>query len=424
LREAIVSALSSSNLAESTHEPPQWETPSHEVIPRSDWPQEWEKLYRESFPQPQPSRAKNPKCNLHFHLKGSLSAVYQRACRLSHNNGGEFYEGDTSAAKRVLPYCRGTLGRAKKKLVQEGWLVLIKSNKEYGREGDYLPNRYRVVSHDEWAGNHPHQCRGDAQDRATKPHTVSGQDRATFPHTVPCNKTAHNVLSDSKACSEPEKSKACFESTSTSTSEQKKKNDHHEAPAQEDAGAGQIQNHPPACSDVDVDEKQNPKAAIRERQKSTWKSPWDIDDAIAWSVANWPEDDPDKLFCWHVFGGRFQYQNGFKNDPEGDKVGFMEVARECYEYAKRNWTWDGDDVKVNTNQTVDLAYPPADGKLPPYASIKGIVRFMTLVADRLAKGNGDGFQISAKCFFAALAQAREERNEVVKEHLERQRRGY
>jgi hypothetical protein len=125
-----------------------------------------------------------------------------------------------------------------------------------------------------------------------------------------------------------------------------------------------------------------------------------------------------------VFGGRFQYQSGFKNDLEGQPIEFMDAARECYEYAKKNWDWDGDDVKVNTNRTVNVVY---GGKLPPYASIKGVVRFMSLVADRLAKGDEHGFPISAKCFFAALAQAREERTDAVKEHQEKERkkaRGY
>ena len=141
----------------------------------------------------------------------------------------------------------------------------------------------------------------------------------------------------------------------------------------------------PFCSDVDVDKG---KRANRERQGR--KGPWDIDDLIEQTRAMHPEEDPDMLFCWIVFDSWFGYPSGFKNALDGDRTGFMKVAHEAYEYAKENWDWHGNAVTGK--------------QIPPYADLKGVVRFMGLVADRLKEG-----EIYAPCFFAALSQARAER---------------
>jgi hypothetical protein len=145
--------------------------------------------------------------------------------------------------------------------------------------------------------------------------------------------------------------------------------------------------------DVDVDGKA--KALGRENLKAVHarKSPWDIDHIINDPRGMYRDEDPDMLFCWAVFGNRFKYENGFKNDLEGDPAGFMEVVRASYGYAKNNWDWDGDDS--------------------PYCCIAGVVRFMTLVADNLVKRDEDGDRIGAKCFFKALRDARAELGETV-----------
>src|SRR5712691_3412183 len=170
-------------------------------------------------------RAKAKRCGPHFHLKGSLLAVYDRACRLSaKQERKEYYESNSEAAQ-ALPYHPHTIGDAEKELEKRGWFVLIRSNRQAQREGRRAPSQYRIVPHDEWAQNHAGECKGDAPDRRVKHSTVSPLGPSSETLNGPLSKRRDNVLN--KASLELEDSKASPESTSTSTSEQKKKNDHH-----------------------------------------------------------------------------------------------------------------------------------------------------------------------------------------------------
>ena len=96
-------------------------------------------------------------CHYRRHLRGAKLSVYELALVFSRESG-ELYAG-LARCSLETGYTRDTVREALKSLCREGWLVPLGGNRQGASVGgQFRPNRYRVVSHDDWGKNHPGRC--------------------------------------------------------------------------------------------------------------------------------------------------------------------------------------------------------------------------------------------------------------------------
>lgn len=93
-------------------------------------------------------------CSAERHLaksKGMAAVLYQFACRLTSKNKGRYHASDAVVAE-YFGVSRTTIQRAKQELERLGFFIPVMKGEKF------LPNAYRVLTHDEWAHEHPGQC--------------------------------------------------------------------------------------------------------------------------------------------------------------------------------------------------------------------------------------------------------------------------
>ena len=131
-------------------------------------------------------------CHYRRHLRGSALSVYEFALGVSRQSG-EFFAGIASCV-RETNYSHDTVTVALKTLCSRGWLERLGGNRDQARAGGHFkPNRYRVLSHGEWAAKYPGQCGENSRGGKTPPREnpvaekpgipVAGKPRHVFSST-------------------------------------------------------------------------------------------------------------------------------------------------------------------------------------------------------------------------------------------------
>lgn len=104
------------------------------------------------------------RCNHLRHLRGAALSVYEFSRRLTARTEERIFFASNRTTADATGYSAETVSRAKASLVRAGFFTFLGGNRGSGGNGQWKPNRYTVVAHDEWAAAHPGQCppsRGD-----------------------------------------------------------------------------------------------------------------------------------------------------------------------------------------------------------------------------------------------------------------------
>lgn len=126
-------------------------------------------------------------CHYRRHLRGSALSVYEFALGLAGGLGGEFFASNATTISGTS-YSRDSVIRAKKSLVRLGWFVPIGGNRDAARHGgQFQPDRFRVVGHDEWVQHHPGEC---SRVGKTPRRHLSDTEKCDFPASAKCDSAA------------------------------------------------------------------------------------------------------------------------------------------------------------------------------------------------------------------------------------------
>lgn len=97
-------------------------------------------------------------CHFRRHLKGAELSVYEQMSSLA-APPERLCWASNATLKNGSKYSQDSISRARKELVRNGWLVAYGGNTKFARSGGHFqPNKYRVLTHEEWAAAHPGQC--------------------------------------------------------------------------------------------------------------------------------------------------------------------------------------------------------------------------------------------------------------------------
>ena len=95
------------------------------------------------------------KCFACHHMTPVEFAVWDFGRSVSHRSGELNFNGRKIAAS-FQGLGKSTVYEAATSLTAKGFFKLVKDTKRQG--GRYTPRQYRVLSHAEWAAEHPGQC--------------------------------------------------------------------------------------------------------------------------------------------------------------------------------------------------------------------------------------------------------------------------
>lgn len=123
--------------------------------------------------------ASNPptsQCFAHNHMTAVEYAVWSVCRALSQGNGkGTLYFSGPKIAERFRSMSKNTPYGVAKSLVESGWFKLLKAP-TFRSNGTFSPTQYTVLSHEEWASEHPGCC--------SDPSHVEGMVSTPFPPDV------------------------------------------------------------------------------------------------------------------------------------------------------------------------------------------------------------------------------------------------
>jgi len=104
------------------------------------------------------------KCTARAHLRGADFATYDAAMALTaHSDGKRVLSASKRRLSAMTGYSERTVGFARIRLVDSGWLNAISSTwkedqRRTGKAGNFSTPRFEVVEHKEWAKLHPGLC--------------------------------------------------------------------------------------------------------------------------------------------------------------------------------------------------------------------------------------------------------------------------
>jgi len=102
------------------------------------------------------SKNNETKCFTNYHLTPAEFGLWEICRSLSHQTGILYFNGPGIAA-RFKDTGKNTIYNIAAALTQKGWLRLLKDSVRR-RDGMFSPRQYRVLTHEEWATEHPNQC--------------------------------------------------------------------------------------------------------------------------------------------------------------------------------------------------------------------------------------------------------------------------
>jgi len=96
------------------------------------------------------------KCYAHFHMTATQYAVWDVCRSLSHENGILYFNAP-GIADRFESMGKNYPYQIAEELECKGFFKLLKPSARR-KDGTFTPRQYRVLSHDEWAAEHPGAC--------------------------------------------------------------------------------------------------------------------------------------------------------------------------------------------------------------------------------------------------------------------------
>jgi hypothetical protein len=113
---------------------------------------------------------------------------------LSHQTGILYFNG-RSVAARFLGMQKSNAYKLADSLKESGWFKLVKESHRR-RDGTFSPKQYRVLSHDEWAAEHPNQCDLPVHSSGLDDDSpVHYSDSPVHPGDQPVHSSGHNLIS-------------------------------------------------------------------------------------------------------------------------------------------------------------------------------------------------------------------------------------
>lgn len=132
------------------------------------------------------------RCFAHCHLSASEYGFYDVCRSLSHKTGVLYFDG-RDIAGRFGSMAPSTAYNLAARLVKKGWLVLTKDSQRLS-SGRFSARHYRVLSHEEWAAEHPRRCRPPVQDSALDaPEPVQISNQPVQISNSPVQNSVHNL---------------------------------------------------------------------------------------------------------------------------------------------------------------------------------------------------------------------------------------
>jgi hypothetical protein len=102
-------------------------------------------------------QAAKPRCFARRHMKGATFAVYMYAYNVSRNSS--VFNASNDRVAKEIGYHVDTVKDAKSFLVSHGWLKCLGGNRDLAKSGgEFRPNSFTVLGHDEWAAVNPGKC--------------------------------------------------------------------------------------------------------------------------------------------------------------------------------------------------------------------------------------------------------------------------
>ena len=147
------------------------------------------------------SNSPTTKCYAHYHLSPAEYAVWDVCRALSHDNGILYFSGRNVAARFKRLGKTGAYNLAAS-LLESGWFKLLKDSQRR-RDGTWSPRQYKVLSHTEWAAEHPNSC-GLPVLNSDQPVLEEGQDddspvlnsdQPVLNSDQPVQASGHNLIS-------------------------------------------------------------------------------------------------------------------------------------------------------------------------------------------------------------------------------------
>lgn len=96
-------------------------------------------------------------CFPNRHMRPEEYALWNVSRSLSHESGLLYFDGPEIAAL-FEDTGKDRIYRAAKALTEKGWFKLLAPKRRNPTTGLWLPSQYNVLSSEEWAKEHPHEC--------------------------------------------------------------------------------------------------------------------------------------------------------------------------------------------------------------------------------------------------------------------------
>ncbi len=109
------------------------------------------------------------RCTVLRHLRGVQLSVYEYAARVTAKNPDHELFATNATIGEAVGYGARTVGKGKRSLAEAGWLKSLGGNRGSGQDGRFEPNRYCVLTHEQWAKAHPGQCLGQSDRGISEP---------------------------------------------------------------------------------------------------------------------------------------------------------------------------------------------------------------------------------------------------------------
>ncbi|WP_158788594.1 hypothetical protein [Granulicella sp. L46] len=127
--------------------------------------------------------ASQSRCFPHHHMSATEYAIYDvcRALALGNDRGnGTLYFSGPKIAERFRSMSKNTPYGVAKSLLEAGWFKLLKKPTRRSN-GTLSPTHYKVLSHEEWASEHPRCCFDPSRVEVMAQSQLEGMERSPFP---------------------------------------------------------------------------------------------------------------------------------------------------------------------------------------------------------------------------------------------------
>jgi hypothetical protein len=132
------------------------------------------------------------RCYPHHHMTAAQYGFWDVCRSLAHKNKILFFNG-RSIAERFQGMSKSTAYLLAEALTEGGWLKLVKDSTRR-KDGTFSPKQYQVLSHEEWAAEHPEGCLPVPPAGLDDISPVQPADSPVQPADQPVQPAGHNLL--------------------------------------------------------------------------------------------------------------------------------------------------------------------------------------------------------------------------------------